>query len=93
MYKMSSLHKNPTAMLFMKGKVASKDFPAGNKKSKLFLSWRTIQIIKFLVPSRISEPYKQTDNEQFNGPWYGVLQILSMSTKMCSVQSPVNNVT
>lgn len=26
-----------------------------------------MQIIKFLVPTRISEPYQQTDDELFNG--------------------------
>lgn len=52
-----------------------------------------MQKIKFLVPSRISEPYQQTDDKLSNGLWCGVVQILSMSTKMCSVQSPVNNVT
>lgn len=38
MYKMSSLEKKPTAMLFMKNTIASKDFPARNKKSKELMS-------------------------------------------------------
>lgn len=38
MYKIISLDKKPTAVLFVKGKIASEDFPARNKQSKIFMS-------------------------------------------------------
>lgn len=47
------------------------------------MSRRTVQIIELRL-SRISEPYQQSLMKLLNGPWGGVLQILSVSTDMHS---------
>lgn len=70
-------------MLFIKGKIPSEELLARNKKPNVHMSRRTVQIIELRL-SRISEPYQQSLMKLLNGPWGGVLQILSVSTDMHS---------